>query len=135
MARSGQYFRPFRDLCPMIRSALLALMVAMGLLGAADARAHAVLVESTPPADAEVVGAKVEFHLRYNSRIDARRSRLSLKGPGGSTTLPPLQGANEAELVARAEGLTPGRYILFWDVLSVDGHVSRGQVPFLTIAP
>lgn len=119
----------------MIRSVLLALMVALGLLGASDARAHAVLVDSTPPADAEVVGAKVELHLRYNSRIDAKRSRLSLKGPGGSRTLSPLQGANEAELVARAEGLAPGRYILFWDVLSVDGHVSRGQVPFLTIAP
>ncbi|BAE49033.1 copper resistance CopC family protein [Paramagnetospirillum magneticum] len=119
----------------MIKSVLLPLMVALGLMAASEARAHAVLVESSPPAEAEVVGAKVEFHLRYNSRIDARRSRLALKGPAGSKTLPPQQGENEAELVARVEGLAPGRYILFWDVLSVDGHVSRGQVPFLTIAP
>ncbi len=119
----------------MIKSVLFPLMMAVGLLAAADARAHAVLVDSTPPAEAEVVGNKVEFHLRYNSRIDAKRSRLSLKGPGGAKSLPPLQGATEAELTARAEGLAPGRYILFWDVLSLDGHVSRGQVPFLTIAP
>jgi len=119
----------------MIKSVLFPLMVVLGLLAAADARAHAVLVESTPPAEAEVVGDKVEFHLRYNSRIDAKRSRLSLKGPGGAKTVNPRQGANEAELVARVEGLAPGRYTLFWDVLSVDGHVSRGQVPFLTIAP
>lgn len=135
MARSGRYFRPFRNLRPMIKSVLFPLLVAVGMLAAAEARAHAVLVESTPPAEAEVVGNKVEFHLRYNSRIDAKRSRLSLKGPGGAKTLPPLQGGNEAELVARAEGLAPGRYILFWDVLSVDGHVSRGQVPFMTISP
>jgi methionine-rich copper-binding protein CopC len=119
----------------MIRSVLFPLMVAGGLLAAADARAHAVLVESTPPAGTEVVGTKVELLLRYNSRIDARRSRLSIKGPGGSRTLPPRQGVNEAELIARAEGLAPGRYIRCWDVLSVDGHVSRGQVPFQTIAP
>jgi copper resistance protein C len=119
----------------MIKSVLLPPMVALGLLAASQACAHAVLVESSPPAEAEVVGAKVEFHLRYNSRIDAKRSRLALKGPGGSKTLPPRQGDTEAELIARAEGLAPGRYILFWDVLSVDGHVSRGQVPFLTIAP
>ncbi|KIL98129.1 Copper resistance protein CopC [Paramagnetospirillum magnetotacticum MS-1] len=119
----------------MIKSVLLPLMVAFGLLAASEARAHAVLLESTPPAEAEVVGDKVEFHLKYNSRIDARRSRLSLKGPGGDRTIAPRQGGNEAELVARVEGLAPGRYTLFWDVLSVDGHVSRGQVPFLAIAP
>ncbi|WP_052004127.1 copper resistance CopC family protein [Paramagnetospirillum caucaseum] len=119
----------------MIRSVLFPLMVAVGLLAAADARAHAVLVESSPPAEAEVVGSKVEFRLRYNSRIDAKRSRLSLKGAGGAKTLAPLQGASEAELIARVEGLGPGRYTLFWDVLSVDGHVSRGQVPFITITP
>lgn len=119
----------------MLKFALPALVVVLGLLNAGDARAHAVLVESSPPQDAEVVGGKVEFHLRYNSRIDARRSRLSLKGPSGSKVLTPAQGGNEAELVARAEGLSPGRYILFWDVLSVDGHVSRGQVPFMTISP
>ncbi|MBI3446437.1 MAG: copper resistance protein CopC [Magnetospirillum sp.] len=115
----------------MLFSALLAL----GLLAATDAGAHAVLVDSTPPAKAELVGNKVEFHLRYNSRIDAKRSRLSLKGPGGAKTVAVTQGASEAELVARAEGLAPGQYVLFWDVLSVDGHVSRGQVPFSAIAP
>lgn len=123
----------------MIKSVLipLVMVVAMvaALLAGTEARAHAVLVESTPPADAEVVGAKVELHLRYNSRIDAKRSRLSLKGPGGARTLPPAPGASEAELMARAEGLSPGRYTLFWDVLSVDGHVSRGQVPFIVISP
>lgn len=113
----------------------MALAMAAGLLAGTEARAHAVLVDSTPPADAEVLGSKLELHLRYNSRIDARRSRLSLKGPGGTRTLPPAQGASEAELVARAEGLAPGRYVLFWDVLSVDGHVSRGQVPFIVITP
>ena len=119
----------------MIKSLCFSVLLALGLLAAADARAHAVLVESTPPAQAEVVGAKVEFHLRYNSRIDAKRSRLSLKGPDGARPVAVAQGESEAELVARAEGLAPGRYILFWDVLSVDGHVSRGQVPFIAISP
>jgi methionine-rich copper-binding protein CopC len=119
----------------MFKSVLFALMAILAVFAGREAFAHAVLVGSSPPAEAEVVGNKVEFHLRYNSRIDVKRSRLSLKGPIGAKTIAPLPGANEAEVVARAEGLAPGRYILFWDVLSVDGHVSRGQVPFTAIAP
>lgn len=120
----------------MIKTLLLSLLVGLGLLAAApEAGAHAVLVESSPPANAEVMGGKVEFHLRYNSRIDIKRSKLVLKGPGGAKPLVPAAGKSEAEVVTRAEGLAPGRYVLYWDVLSVDGHVSRGDVPFVSINP
>ncbi|CAA7621377.1 conserved hypothetical protein [Candidatus Terasakiella magnetica] len=100
-----------------------------------DALAHAVLVDSVPAAKAEVNGAKVEFNLHYNSRIDASRSRLSLKGPQGSRILGARQGKTEADLSGSIAGLEPGHYMLLWDVLSVDGHVSRGQVPFSVAAP
>jgi methionine-rich copper-binding protein CopC len=119
----------------MLKSVLFALVAILAVFAGRDALAHAVLVESTPSVEAKVAGAKVDFHLRYNSRIDVKRSRLSLKGPGGAKTITPLPGGNEAEVKALAEGLAPGRYILFWDVLSVDGHVSRGQVPFAIISP
>lgn len=110
---------------------ILALLAA--ILAPTGAEAHAVLLESSPPAKAEVLGDKVEFSLHYNSRVDALRSRLTLKGPDGSKPLAARQGKTEADLAARAEGLTTGHYTLKWDVLSVDGHVSRGEVPFIII--
>ncbi len=114
----------------MIRTLLLSAILTIGLLSPDAALAHAVLVESIPAVKATVPGDKVEFNLHYNSRIDAKRSRLKLKGPGGVKTLDVRQGRTEADLAATAEALKPGAYTLHWDVLSVDGHVSRGEVPF-----
>ena len=112
--------------------AMVAAVLALGGLVPGPAAAHAVLLESSPPPKAEVLGSKVEFNLRYNSRVDAKRSRLSLQSPNGTRNLEVRQGKSEAELSARAEGLSPGQHVLHWDVLSVDGHVSRGVLPFLT---
>jgi copper resistance protein C len=115
---------------PMLKALFLAALVSLGLLLPDAAQAHAVLVESTPSPKSEVPGSKIEFNLHYNSRVDAKRSRLALKGPSGTTVLEVRQGKTEADLTAQLTALPPGRYILNWDVLSVDGHVSRGQVPF-----
>ncbi|MDO8606905.1 MAG: copper resistance protein CopC [Phaeospirillum sp.] len=114
----------------MLRTLLLAAVMALGLLLPDTAAAHAVLVDSLPAPKAKVVGSKVEFNLHYNSRVDAKRSRLTLKGPAGARALEVRQGKTEADLAADIVTLAPGGYVLHWDVLSVDGHVSRGQVPF-----
>lgn len=116
----------------MLKAILLAAIVSLGLLLPDSAAAHAVLVESQPAPKAEISGSKVEFNLHYNSRVDAKRSRLALKGPAGTKVLEVRQGKTEADLAASIATLAPGRYVLHWDVLSVDGHVSRGQVPFTT---
>ncbi len=117
----------------MIRILLLSAALAMGLLLPKIAQAHAVLVESFPTVKARIPGDTVEFNLHYNSRIDAKRSRLKLKGPGGATPLDVRQGRTEADIAATAVALKSGAYILHWDVLSVDGHVSRGEVPFTVV--
>lgn len=114
----------------MIKALLFCAVMAIGLLSPDSAQAHAVLVESTPMAKAKLPGDRLDVSLRYNSRIDAKRSRLMLKGQGGEKALEVRQGKTEADLAATAEGLKPGAYVLYWDVLSVDGHVSRGKVPF-----
>jgi hypothetical protein len=56
------------------------LPVALGLgFGiAATTFAHAVLVEVTPPANASVIGPDIAVCLRFNSRLDQARSRLSV---------------------------------------------------------
>ena len=33
-------------------------------------------------------------------------------------------------LVGKANGLAPGKYKIRWQVLAIDGHITRGDIPF-----
>jgi hypothetical protein len=33
-------------------------------------------------------------------------------------------------LTTHASQLSPGNYVIQWQVLAVDGHITRGQIPF-----
>jgi methionine-rich copper-binding protein CopC len=113
------------------RLACAALAGSLLALPGAPALAHAILLESTPPAGGTVAGPRIGFSLRYNSRIDSKRSRLTLTGPGKSDAVLKLEpGSSEDVLKAEAE-LAPGQYSLRWQVLAIDGHITRGDVPFV----
>ena len=97
----------------------------------ASASAHAVLLESTPSLKSSVAGPTVPIKLRFNVRIDASRSRLTLVGPAGSTQALEISKESPADaLVTHATGLLPGEYRLRWQVLASDGHITRGEIPF-----
>jgi methionine-rich copper-binding protein CopC len=72
----------------------------------------------------------VAIDLKFNSRVDGARSRLILVLPGGATQVLALvkQPASQ-ELAARAE-LEPGAYMLRWQAVAEDGHITRGEIPF-----
>jgi methionine-rich copper-binding protein CopC len=100
------------------------------------AGAHAIVIESTPAANATVTGPDVTVELRFNSRIDHRRSRVTLYLPdGGSRPLSQAPGATPDAIGAKALGLAPGAYRLRWQVLAIDGHITRGDIPFRVVAP
>ena len=129
---SGQAESP---MC-MPRAIMLAMVLALAaVLPSGSAWAHALLVSSMPAANAGVAGPSVAIALHYNSRVDAQRSRLTLEGGAAPQTLKIAPGDSAADLASRAEGLAPGKYTLRWEVLSVDGHISRGTVPFTVTAP
>jgi methionine-rich copper-binding protein CopC len=95
------------------------------------AEAHAVLVESNPALNGQVSGPDVPVQLRFNVRIDASRSRLSLLRSDGSTQNLELgKPASADTLTAQVKGLSPGEYRLRWQVLASDGHLPRGEIPF-----
>ncbi len=102
------------------------------LLGSAPkALAHAILVRSTPAQHAVEHGPSLSISLHYNSRIDARRCSLTLTNAAGKPLPLVLQTpASPAELDALAQGLTPGAYMLHWQALATDGHITRGEIPF-----
>lgn len=115
----------------MLQRFLPKLVILLALLAAPiAAEAHAILIESTPAVNGTVAAPKVAFTLRYNSRIDHARSRLTLTLPDQSIKDLPIAGnSGEDQLTSTAE-LGPGSYSLRWVVLAVDGHLTRGDVPF-----
>jgi methionine-rich copper-binding protein CopC len=95
------------------------------------ALAHAVLVSSTPQKNAAVSGPDITFSLKYNSRVDGAHSSLSLLKPDGSIErIQALSQPAADMLTASGHKLSKGAYVLRWQVLSSDGHITRGEVPF-----
>jgi methionine-rich copper-binding protein CopC len=116
--------------------ACLALALAVGSLFAGPADAHAIVVDSVPAPGAAIAGPTADLTIRFNSRIDSARSELVLKRPDGTAApLAILPQESDDRLDAKADGLTPGEYSLQWQVLSVDGHITRGTLPFSVSAP
>lgn len=95
----------------------------------APARAHAVLIDSVPAPAGHVPAGNLAIKFRYNSRIDAPRSKLTLTRPDGSTSRLASHGEGP-DLLEAGLTLPPGAYTLHWQVLAVDGHITRGNVPF-----
>lgn len=109
----------------------VALGFALLLANAPSAFAHAILVEATPAARSTVGGPDLDVRLRFNSRIDGPRSRLTLVQPDGRARVLPLEPQKAPDvLTAKAAALARGPYRLRWQVLAADGHITRGEVPF-----
>lgn len=116
-------------------AATCVLAVALLVLNVRLAAAHAVLLESTPAAAGSVHGPDLAIRLRYNERIEAGRSRLSLVAPDNRViALTIAEQPSPDTLVTNAAGLKNGAYRLRWQVLASDGHITRGEVAF-TVAP
>ena len=78
-----------------------------------------------------VRGPDIPVALRFNSRIDAKRSRLILVAPGGEQLPLVISGPSTPDaLTSEAKGMKSGSYILRWQVLASDGHITRGEVQF-----
>ena len=115
---------------------LAALGGLLALVLASPVHAHAVIKESKPAENGTVAGPDVDLSVRFNSRVDHARSKLSVSAGKGEPTLVSIAPDSPADaLTGRATGLAPGAYRLNWQVLSVDGHITRGVVPFKVQAP
>ena len=92
--------------------------------------AHAILIDSTPAPNAHVAAGHLALVFRYNSRIDAGRSKLTLRRPDHTQQKLPLDTADAPDLLKASLDLAPGDYTVAWQVLATDGHITRGTVPF-----
>ena len=95
------------------------------------ALAHAVLVSSQPAVNSTVSGPEVAVLLKYNSRVDMEHSTLTLLDPDGRVEKVTIASEPSPGLLsAKLTGLVKGAYVLRWQVLATDGHITRGKVPF-----
>jgi methionine-rich copper-binding protein CopC len=107
------------------------LMFLITLYFASAAYGHAIVLSATPGLHETIKGPDVPVRIRFNSRIDSKRSRLTLLAPDGKqTALGIVEASSGDSLISEAKGLKSGAYVLRWQVLAIDGHITRGEVPF-----
>lgn len=110
------------------------LLFAALFVSAPGAQAHAIVVESSPAANASVSRGALDVVVRFNTRVDRARSRLFLEGPAGPPTPVALTEAKTPTSIAgRGTVEKPGRWKLRWQVLAADGHITRGEIPFVVV--
>ena len=112
-----------------------AAIAVIALLVSINASAHAILTDSTPKANGSVPAGHLALTLKYNSKIDQARSRLVLIASDKSETPLAITAIAEKpnELDSTAD-LKPGTYVIRWQALALDGHITRGDLPFAVTA-
>jgi copper resistance protein C len=98
---------------------------------APSARAHSLLLESAPAADAQLAAPPAAISLRFNNRIEKKLSTIRLLDErGGVRPLTMLADGPADRLTATVPSLDPGPWRVEWRVLSTDGHVVSGRFSF-----
>ena len=115
----------------VIRAAMWSAAIVALLLGGYLAEGHAILKETSPAAGSTVNGPDVPIMLKFNVRVDAKRSKLQLITPDNQLVDLSVGKQNSPDtLNTKATGLKAGEYKIAWQVLAPDGHITRGLVPF-----
>jgi copper resistance protein C len=119
----------------MRRRLLAVLQLAAMLLAPVPGLAHAILLNSDPADSSTLKPGPVPLRLHFNSRIDVARSRIALRDPAGKETVLHLAHDKPGDTLTGKLDLSRGAYVLRWQVLAIDGHITRGAVRFSVAAP
>lgn len=106
-------------------------LLAAGFFCAAPlAWCHAVLLQASPQAGSSVSGPAIPVSLRFNSRVDARRSKIAMIVDGKERLLAISPQSAPDTVATEIKSAKPGRCRLRWQVLASDGHITRGEIVF-----
>ena len=115
------------------RGALVLFAVAAALALPAAAWAHAVLMRAVPQASVVVNNSPPVVLLTYSEAVEPRFAAVSVTNAAGNrqTAGPPRRSATDPKtLVVPLHHLVRGWYLVYWRVISVDGHPVRGAFTF-----
>ena len=103
------------------------------LAGIAATEAHSVLSQAVPSVGGVVSAPPQEIRLTFSDAIEPAFSRIQLTtadgkpiGTGAATVDP----RNNRQLVLPIPRLAPGRYRVWWHVVSADTHTLKGDYVF-----
>jgi copper transport protein len=115
------------------RIGLLAVAAAAALALPAAASAHAGLVHTVPTASVVVNRPPPLVQLTYTEVVEPRFATISVTDAAGSQETagaPRRSAADPKTLVVPIRHVGPGWYLVYWRVVSVDGHPVRGAFTF-----
>jgi copper transport protein len=121
----------------MRRIGVVVAVAAASLALPAAAWAHAALLQTTPVASRVVNTAPTHVTLRYSEPVEPRFAIVSVTNAAGDKEAggPPKRSPeNPDTLVVPLKKLAEGWYLVYWRVISVDGHPVRGAFTF-AVAP
>ncbi len=117
----------------MRRAAALTAVAAAALALPAAAWAHAALLRTVPEASRTVNAAPPEVRLTYSEPIESRFAIVSVTDAAGRQVTngrPASAPGSPQTLVVPLQGVPEGWYLVFWRVISADGHPVRGAFTF-----
>lgn len=107
------------------------IALALALLGAAPASAHAQLLETDPAEGAEVAEAPAQIVLTFNENIEQIGSDVVITDAQGTEVQdgdPQIDGHDVTQ--ALVDDRPAGQYTVQWRVVSADGHPISGEFSF-----
>ena len=117
-----------------MRRALVTAGVAAAALALPSAAwAHAALLKTFPAASAEVDTPPTEVRLVYDEVVEPRFAIVSVTDAAGHQQVDATvhrSASNPYELDAPLRHVAEGSYLVFWRVISADGHPVRGVFVF-----
>ena len=112
---------------------VLLAAAAVALVAPAAALAHAALLQTTPSASGVLNAPPREVTLRYSEPVEPRFAIVSVTDAGGTQEAAgaPRRSASSGDtLVVPLHHLQKGWHLVYWRVISVDGHPVRGAFTF-----
>jgi copper transport protein len=115
------------------RAGLAGIVAVAALVLPASAWAHAALLQTVPLASRTINTAPTEVRLRYSEPVEPRFAIVSVTDAAGRQVTdgnPSTAPGSPQTLVTPLRRVPEGWYLVFWRVISADGHPVRGAFTF-----